>query len=561
MATSKLFHRLRRSPAPSLVPILSSARLSNLLPSPIPVPSSPAPHSSHPRNPRFLPPLNPTASFHLFHSRSFSSHLPDDSELGRLGSDPCAEAAAELELLNAGLGKVTEAELDVTVDDSILPVHWVISMLDGYHDLTGFPWWIVIASSTLALRVALLPVLICRLNKLKKIAELLPKLPPPLPPPLSGRSYIDQFSLFYKEKRASGCPSFLWFLAYSCIQIPCFLLWMTTIRRMSLDHHPGFDCGGALWFQNLTEFPHGVSGPIFPLLIAGLHYINIQVSLGTSSVGKGNGLLGLLAKYYKFCLDIFTLPLFFIGYCIPQGSLVYWVTNSSISVIQQLSLRHPAVRAKLGLPDKDAPTVDPGITPIDSPIKQGKVSVQSLSPKELLALSVKLLAKGQKESAIPLLRMALDKDPEYTRAMIVMGQTLLQNGQLVEATGYLEGAISKLILAGDPTSVEDVDLLILSSQWAGVACIRQGKKAEGIVHLERVASMKEPEEATCKAHYFDGLVLLGSALYNEGRKTEAAKYLRLAAAYNPAYNEYLEECENDDDNFVSDLVSSRRGDY
>lgn len=35
--------------------------------------------------------------------------------------------------------------------------------------------------------------------------------------------------------------------------------------------------GGALWFQNLTEFPHGVSGPIFPLLIAGLHYINIQV--------------------------------------------------------------------------------------------------------------------------------------------------------------------------------------------------------------------------------------------------------------------------------------------
>lgn len=40
--------------------------------------------------------------------------------------------------------------------------------------------------------------------------------------------------------------------------------------------------------------------------------------------------------------------------------------------------------------------------------------------------------------------MALDKDPEYTRAMVVMGQTLLQNGQLVEATGYLEGAISKV---------------------------------------------------------------------------------------------------------------------
>lgn len=26
------------------------------------------------------------------------------------------------------------------------------------------------------------------------------------------------------------------------LQIPCFFLWLTTIRRMSLDNHPGFDC-------------------------------------------------------------------------------------------------------------------------------------------------------------------------------------------------------------------------------------------------------------------------------------------------------------------------------
>lgn len=35
--------------------------------------------------------------------------------------------------------------------------------------------------------------------------------------------------------------------------------------------------GGALWFQNLTEYSHGYSGFIFPFLIAGLHYINVQV--------------------------------------------------------------------------------------------------------------------------------------------------------------------------------------------------------------------------------------------------------------------------------------------
>jgi hypothetical protein len=46
---------------------------------------------------------------------------------------------------------------------------------------------------------------------------------------------------------------------------------------MSLDHHPGFDSGGALWFQNLTEIPNGLYGPLFPFLIAGLHYTNTQV--------------------------------------------------------------------------------------------------------------------------------------------------------------------------------------------------------------------------------------------------------------------------------------------
>lgn len=124
---------------------------------------------------------------------------------------------------------------------------------------------------------------------------------------------------------------------------------------MSLDHHPGFDSGGALWFQNLTEFPNGVLGPIFPILISGLHFINVQISFSTSSVGQVPGLLGLLAKYYKFYLEILTVPIFFTGFYIPQGSLVYWVTNSSLSAIQQLTIRHPTVRAKLGLPDKQAP--------------------------------------------------------------------------------------------------------------------------------------------------------------------------------------------------------------
>lgn len=66
-----------------------------------------------------------------------------------------------------------------------------------------------------------------------------------------------------------------------------------------------------------------------------------------------------------------------------------------------------------------------------------------------------------------------------------------------------------------------------------------------------------PEEAlTCVILCFSR-----SALFKEGRRAEAAKYLRLAAAYNSGYDELLEQCEKENQNFIGDLVNSRRGEY
>ncbi|KAJ8773145.1 hypothetical protein K2173_028322 [Erythroxylum novogranatense] len=448
--------------------------------------------------------------FSLSRSLSTSSNHDDSDEMLY---DPSALSSNELEASHVGPDTVDDS-LGVFTgigvggsEDLILPIHAVMSLLDRYHEFSGFPWWIVIASSTLAMRVSLLPLLVLQLRKLKRVSELFPKLPTPFRPPLSGRSLIDQLLLFRKERRAIGCPSFLWLFAYVSVQIPCFLLWMASIRRMSLDQHPGFDSGGTLWFQNLTECPHGVLSPIFPLLIAGLHYLNIQLSFRKTSFTKSDSIFGLLAKYYKHYLDFLTLPIFVIGFYLPQGSLLYWVTNSSLSVLQLLLFNHPGFRGTLGLPDQGSPSaaaeaaaanpeeIDaPRTTFLDSSTKMRRVSVENLSPKELLILSVQLLSKGQQSRAIPLLQLALEKDPNYVRALTVLGQTLLQQGKVAEAAEYLESAISRLFLTGNQSDAEYIDLLMLASQWAGVACIRQGKNAEGIVHLERVASLKEPED-------------------------------------------------------------------
>lgn len=128
--------------------------------------------------------------------------------------------------------------------------------------------WVVIASSTLAMKITVLPIRMLQINKLTRIARLLPKckfwtlpwsihsfvlqlyscsyllqiecwswvlpetisvscvffvaVPPPLPPPFSGKSYMGQMSRFYKKSKAVGCPSFLWILAYPIVHVTFF---------------------------------------------------------------------------------------------------------------------------------------------------------------------------------------------------------------------------------------------------------------------------------------------------------------------------------------------------
>ncbi|KAJ1443538.1 Tetratricopeptide-like helical domain superfamily [Sesbania bispinosa] len=356
-------------------------------------------------------------------------------------------------------------------------------------------------------------------------------------------------------------------------KVPCFFLWMVSIRKMSLNGHPGFDCRSYIIVLSGDIYMHYMHKDtncwfIFPFLIAGLHYIIVQISFRKPLVEESTrGIFDILAKYYKRYLDFLTLPIAFIGFCIPQGSQLYWITNSSLTLIQHVTLRHPAVLAKLGLLDKNSQEAaseeigrsktTPSLSPLDSPEKWQKIPIEDMSPKELTALSIPFLSSEDKESAIPLLKLALDKDPEYVRALVLMGRVLFLKHVDDEAKEYFERAISKLSLAGQPTDAEDVDLLILSSQWAGVACERQGKKAEGRAHFERVANMEEPEDPTSKGYYFDGLLLLASTLFDAGQKAEAAKYLRRVVAYKPAYKKFLEQCEQDED-FASDLARSRR---
>lgn len=85
----------------------------------------------------------------------------------------------------------------------------------------------------------------------------------------------------------------------------------------------------------------------------------------------------------------FVTYLFFIIFYFFTGLFTDLEKLIFISILQQLTLQHPAVRSKLGLPLKDAPvgTNNPGKAPLDTPTKWKRISVEKLSPKELLAVN------------------------------------------------------------------------------------------------------------------------------------------------------------------------------
>ncbi|KAL2941601.1 ALBINO3-like protein 2 chloroplastic [Bienertia sinuspersici] len=117
MASSKLLStHLRRTSFSLLRPFLLSL-------SPPSSPPSPSP--------------SPTTFIFNTSSRYFSSSQPSDSHFTHN-----LNSVTESELHSLGFIDGSQASdiVDKLLDDSILPINFIVSLLDGYHHLSGLPW-------------------------------------------------------------------------------------------------------------------------------------------------------------------------------------------------------------------------------------------------------------------------------------------------------------------------------------------------------------------------------------------------------------------------------------
>ncbi|GAQ86864.1 hypothetical protein KFL_003170020 [Klebsormidium nitens] len=393
----------------------------------------------------------------------------------------------------------------------------IVVALDGVHSVTGLPWWSTIIVSTLLMRSVLLPLVAVQIRKTAQIGSLFSqvlKLGGPETP------FLTQVQRFAAARQATKCPNPAWFLAVPAVQIPIFVSSMLALRQMTAEGHPGFDTGGMLWFTDLTlPAGLGLEAAIFPVAIVSLYLSNVQLAFG------GIGPRSRFLKVYKFALQALAVPAFVGSFYLPQGLLLYWVTNNCCSLGQNLAVRSTAVRAALGLPplpDRKPSGTEPEAVPVTDEM------IAKMDVNELVQIAATCQAQRRPEEAIKFLKKALARSPEEASIFYALGKTHVGLRKWEEAAEYHGQAAGY---------AQDDELRGKALYGLGIAAFNQGKVPEAVAALREAAALR-PDD-------LEGQLSLASVLSRNGDKAAALEVVRKAARLEPKLQKYIEELEEE----------------
>ncbi|PRW56043.1 mitochondrial inner membrane OXA1 [Chlorella sorokiniana] len=253
--------------------------------------------------------------------------------------------------------------LAAAAEDSWLGTRLVQNLLVAVHDATGLPWWQSIMVTTLAMRVATLPVMIAQIKNTYRMSQ--------------ARPEMEALMEYVKEEQARGNMDAamqhqqrvlqVW-KKYNCnpfksllgifVQAPIFIGFFSALRGFAAHKLPSLAEGGALWFTDLT-----VADPTYMLpALAGLSF------LATVELGAADGMEGqpeATRKKMKNAMRVVALAVPLVSTSMPASVFMYWTASNVFSLGQTMMLKVPLVKKVLGLPDlsklrSGKPDVGPG---------------------------------------------------------------------------------------------------------------------------------------------------------------------------------------------------------
>ncbi|CAG8513229.1 4502_t:CDS:2 [Paraglomus occultum] len=251
------------------------------------------------------------------------------------------------------------------------PVGLVESLVEAIHVYSGLPWWSTIVALSVIVRVALLPLNIASARNVAKMAIIQPKIQALMEQVNEAKKQGDQATMLTKSQetaeifRKAGVNPFKNFFI-AAVQAPIMISIFLAIRDMARFPVPGFKTGGVLWIQDLT-----LPDPYYILPIAtAVGFLAVLETAETNAAPSGQA--QKLKNTFRF-VALLGIP--FASY-LPAGCLVFFSTNSALSITQTFLLRNKAFKRALDIPEVPKYVVSPKPSP--TPQKSFREQFQSL---------------------------------------------------------------------------------------------------------------------------------------------------------------------------------------
>eukprot|EP00741_Cyanophora_paradoxa_P025065 tig00000342_g24193.t1 len=222
------------------------------------------------------------------------------------------------------------------------PVDAVEAFIRAGHEVVGLPWWLAIAGSALAVRLAFLPLVLYSRRVSARYSSLKPHRQLAFALATSSAKEKREQYLDYVRAVWIQCSLFdsnpLKALVAPLAMIPVFISFAWAMRRMAIPGS-GMELGGILWFEDLT-----LPDVHFPGIMS-LAIINCAIVLANLVVSFRTTDRSLL--YVKDICMVLVVAMTCFTAQLPQGFFMYWIPSSLFALVTTLLTRHPLMQERL----------------------------------------------------------------------------------------------------------------------------------------------------------------------------------------------------------------------